>query len=127
MALQPQIVKLVEKLTELTGQNKIAWETTADEDTFLTSAGKSVVTVGRGAGTDDDADYRIQILNNSGQVIEEAVAGRNDYLLDGGITLALSMHVDWQKTRSLHEMARRSALHADQAVAELLSSLEQIR
>ena len=47
MALQPQIVKLVEKLTELTRQNKITWETTADEDTFLTSAGKSVVTISR--------------------------------------------------------------------------------
>ncbi len=126
MALQPQIVKLVEKLTELTRQNKITWETTADEDTFLTSAGKSVVTISRRGATDEDADYRIQLLNDVGQVVEEATATLSDFV-PAELRRNLGRRVEWEQTRSLHEMARRSALHADEAVADLLMSLEQIR
>jgi hypothetical protein len=126
MALQTQIVKLVEKLTDLTSQNKIAWETTADEDTFLTSAGKSVVAVSRGIGPDEGADYRIQLLNDAGRLVEETTVSIVDRA-QNRFTNDLDLHLDWQKVRSLYELARRSALHADQAVAELLSSLEQIR
>ena len=118
MALQPQIVKLVEKLTELTRQRKIAWETTADEDTFLTSAGKSVVTVGKEDPEDSLGNsfdrFRFRVLDEAGKTIDEALAGPN-------------APEERDLLQVLHQFARRNALHADQTVAELLTSLEQIR
>lgn len=126
MALQPQIGMVVERLTELTRQNKMTWETTADEDTFLTSAGKYVVTIACGRDTGEDAGYRIRLLNDAGQVVEEAGAPLSDRR-ESGQLLSLSRSVEHQQLRSLHELARRSALHADEAVADLLTSLEQIR
>jgi len=122
--MAPQIVRLVEKLTELTSQNKIVWETTADEDTFLTSAGKSVVKIARDGGLPDAPVYRIQLLNEAGRVVEEAVASSFD---EHGRYDPTQLKPEAALVGSLHELARRSALHADQAVADLLSSLEQIR
>ena len=125
MALQPQIVKLVQKLVELTERKKISWESTADEETFLTSAGNFVVTVARGLGTVKNEGYRIRVLNESGQRVEEGVAivsDRFDYARDDPGARAEAALLG-----SLHEIARRSALHSDKVVADLLVSLEQIR
>src|SRR5258707_393944 len=113
MALQPQIVTLVEKLTELTRQNKIAWETTADEDTFLTSAGKFVVTITHMSGTGENAGHRIQLLNDAGQVVEQAGATVGDYGRFSSHEIR-DLETQRQLLQSLYEMARRSALHADE-------------
>jgi hypothetical protein len=41
MAFEAQIDKLIDKLTELTGLDKLAWQETAAENTFLTGVGRS--------------------------------------------------------------------------------------
>jgi hypothetical protein len=51
-------------------------------------------------------------LDDTGKVIEEA--------LDTDIQ-------DWNRLRTLHELARRNALKSDKVVSDLLSSLEAIR
>ncbi|MGA3202083.1 MAG: hypothetical protein ABSF12_06275 [Bryobacteraceae bacterium] len=111
MAFETKIDKLIEKLTDLTSRDKVAWQDTADENTFLTAVGQSVVTVGR-ARSDAMAPCFIRILDDTGKVIEEA--------LDTDIQ-------DWNRLRTLHELARRNALKSDKVVSDLLSSLEAIR
>lgn len=116
MALQPQLVKLVERLTELTRQSKITWEATADEDTFLTSAGKFVVTLGKEGSGDSWGSpfdrFRFRVLDGSGKTIDEGLSG--------------PYHEERLQLEGLHELARRSALDADEALSDLLSSLEHI-
>jgi len=121
MAFQEQIDKLVAKLTDLTEQDKVAWEETADEDTFLASVGKFVVTVGKGEGPDEYCDYRFRILDDRGRTVDEAVAT----LSQPGPSEPLDQ--DRKRLRTLLELARRSALHSDKVVSDLLTSLQQIR
>jgi hypothetical protein len=120
MAFQGQIDKIVAKLTELTEQDKVAWEETANENTYLASVSNFVVTVGRG-GSSAYAGYHFRILDNTGKIIEEALAtlsapGTRD-----------AVHQDWDRLRVLHELARRRALQSEKVVSDLLTSLEQIR
>jgi hypothetical protein len=119
MAFEEQIDKLVEKLTELTRTDKVAWQETADENTFLTGVGKSMVTIGR-VNSGPAAPCFVRILDDSGKTIEEAYAP-NLAARDRDIAVR-----DLDRLRTLHELARRSALKSDKVVSDLLSSLEAI-
>jgi hypothetical protein len=116
MAFESQIDRLVGKLTELTRADKVVWQETAAENTFLTNVGKSVVTVGR-TRTDTAAPCFIRVLDDTGKTIDEAFAP----------AVGDSSLQDWERLRTLHELARRSALKSERVVSELLSSLEAIR
>jgi len=120
MAFPEQIEKLVSKLTELTENGKVDWQATANVNTFLASVGEFVVTVGR-SGSELYGAYSFQILDRAGRTIDGTLAT----LL--GVDKDRTIHQDWERLGHLHELARRSALKADQAVSALLSSLEQIR
>lgn len=115
MAFQEQISKLVVRLTELTNQDRLAWEETADENAYLASAGDFVVSIGR-SGISTYASCHLRVLDRTGKIIEEAFA-----------TSAPASHEDWDRLRILYELARRRALRSEKAVTDLLSSLEQIR
>jgi hypothetical protein len=106
MAFQEKIDQLVTRLTELTESGKVSWEETADEGTFLASVGKFVVTLGQ-----DDPYYRFKILDGTGKTIEEALGTGGE---------------NWTRLSHLHELARRNALHVEEALSDLLSSLEHI-
>jgi hypothetical protein len=110
MAFQEKIDQLVTRLTELTESGKVSWEETADESTFLTSVGKFVVTLGE-EHDDNYSVYRFKILDGTGKTIDEASAS-------GGENRTRLSH--------LHEFARRNALHVEEALSDLLSSLEHI-
>jgi hypothetical protein len=116
MAFEAQLDRLIEKLTDLTRADKIYWQETADENTFLTGVGHSVVTVGR-LNSSAAAPYLIKILDSTGKTIEEALVLVNP---DVGVQ-------DWDRLRTLHELARRNAMKSDKVVSDLLSSLEAIR
>src|SRR5712691_1367561 len=118
MAFPDQIEKLVTKLTELTREVKVAWQGTANVNTYLAPVGEFVVTVGRG-GSDVFGGYSFQILDREGRAIDGTFS-----VFPGSADPA---YQDWNRLRSLHELARRSATHADRVVSDLLSSLEQIR
>jgi hypothetical protein len=116
MAFQEKIDQLVTRLTELTERGKISWEDTADEGTFLTSVGKFVVTLGEVPDYLRDEEgpfvrYRFKILDETGKTIDEASGTPGE---------------DWNRLSHLHELARRSALHVDEALSDILSSLEHI-
>jgi hypothetical protein len=120
MAFQEQVVKLVERLTSLSAEGKVEWEETADEDTFQAAISKFVVTVGK-AGSDVDSDYHLRILDQAGKVIEQATVSR--YLPQFERSY---VNPEWADLHDLHEYARRRALHVEEALSDLLSSLEGI-
>ena len=112
MAFQEQIEKLVVKLTKLTEDGRVAWEPTADENTFLASVSKFVVTIGKFPSYEDVRDdYVFRIRSDEGRVIDEAEATGNP---------------EWTRLGELYEMARRNALHVDEALSDILSSLEEM-
>jgi hypothetical protein len=115
MAFEEQIDKLVEKLTELTRADKVTWQETVDENTFLTVVGNAVVTVGS-VKSYATAPCFIRILDATGKTIKEDLA-------------SMSVHDDrdWGRLRTLHELARENALKSEKVVSELLSTLEAIR
>jgi hypothetical protein len=121
MAFQEQIAKLVERLTKLSRDGKVDWEETAVVDTFQALVSKFVVTVAK-AGSHADADYRFTVLDQAGKVIEEAVISKYD-----DDVVYTPPHKEWLTLHQLHDLARRHALHTDEALSDLLSSLEEIR
>ena len=106
MAFQEKIDQLVTRLTELTEHDKLAWEETAEEGTFLASVGKFVVTLGENFSV-----YHFKILDRTGKTIDEASGTTGE---------------NWTRLSHLHELARRNALHVEEALSDLLSSLEHI-
>ena len=110
MAFQEQVEKLVQKLTGLTQEGKVLWEQTVDERTFLASVASVVISV-RELPPYDAPDYQFTIRNAEGRVLDEAIARGGD---------------EWTRLRGLYEMARRQALHVDEALSDILASLERI-
>ena len=117
MAFSEQIDQLIARLADLTENGKVAWEETADEGIFLASVGRYVVTLGKENRQDSWGDsyesLRFRILDGTGKTIDEA----SSY----GQTAE-----DSRRLYGLYELARRSALHVDEALSDLLSSLEHI-
>ena len=116
MALQEQTAKLIDKLNEITQQGKVSWEETAEGDTFLASVNKFVVTVSK--ADDRYPGYGFTIADQAGRLLEEArVEDRGPYEGEDPY---------YSQLASLYHLARRRALHVDEALSDLLSSLEQI-
>src|SRR5580700_7705213 len=120
MAFEEQLDRLIEKLTDLTRADKVAWQETAAENSFLTGVGQSVVIVGR-VNSDPSAPCFIRILDATGKTIEEAYVP-NMSAPDRDI----AMH-DLARLRTLLELARRNAMKSDQVVSDLISTLEAIK
>jgi hypothetical protein len=121
MAFQEKIDQLVTKLTDLTETGKVAWDETADENVFVASVGKFVVSLGQ----DEDSwgnpidRFRFRVLDGTGKTIDEALSYQG----------ALSSQRDAEerdRLQRLHGLARRSALHTEEVLTDLLSSLERI-
>jgi hypothetical protein len=115
MALQEQTAKLVDKLIDLSGQGKVNWQETADDDTFLASVAKFVVTIDKPGQN----EYCFTVADQAGKTLEEV---REKYA-DDEYTYPSK---DYTSLAKLHELARRAALNVEGALSEMLSSLEQI-
>lgn len=113
MALGGQFDAVIKKLTDLTRQDKVVWQETAVENTFLTVVGKSVVTVGlKPAGVSRKCFVRI---HDTGQAEAEVSVSEVDA-------------ENWPPVRTLLDFARNSATsQSNKVVSDLLSTLEAIR
>jgi hypothetical protein len=120
-----KLAKLIDTLAKLTQIHKIAWSETADEDTFQTSFPQYNVSVtkkyaGQNWG-EDYYEYRITVRDQTGKVLEDA--GHSDFRgvesLGGGTAESMM--------KSLYDNARRSALKVDEALSDLLSSLDHLK
>jgi hypothetical protein len=104
MAFPDQIEKLLTRLTELTGRDKVEWQETANPNTYLAPVGKFTVTVGK-AGSEVYGGYSFQILDSTGKASDRALAAFT------GPEKSAGQHQNWERLRNLHELARRRALH----------------
>ena len=112
MAHQEQTAKLVDRLIELSGQGKVSWQETAEENTFLTSVGKFVVSIAK----PEAFAFNLTISDQAGRTLEET----RDYVND------FYSSPDYTRVSKLHELARRRALNVDAALKEMMYSLDQL-
>ena len=64
---------ILTKLLERTNQDKISWQTTADEDAFLAVLGNSSVSISAQHSLLISSEYILRILNHEGREIERIV------------------------------------------------------
>ena len=103
-----EITDILTKLLERTNQDKVRWQPTSDEQTFVAVLGNLSVMVLR----DSIGDPVLKILNKAGREIE---------VLDGGV----GSGTEWREDLfELHKKARRAALGVDSQLDELLKELE---
>jgi hypothetical protein len=107
--------KVVDRLLELSRAGKVVWQETVDERAFAALLPKFTVAISRRRTGEE---YTFRVVDERDRVVEEATISEAGHL---------QANDAWDKLRDLHELARRSAVHADEAVSDLLASLEQIR
>jgi len=119
-----KLAKLIATLAKLTQDHKVAWSETADENTFQISFPQYNVSVtkkyaGQNWG-EEYYEYRITVRDQAGKILEDA--GHSDFGVDSfrGVTAESVM-------KSLYDDARRSALKVDEALSDLLSSLDHLK
>lgn len=120
MDFPEQITKLVSKLTELSKNDKVAWQESGTKNTYIAQIGKAFVTVGM-SSSEPYGWYSLQVADDNGRIVDGVTA---PYAGRGAIDS--SFH-DWDALHSLYELARRRALQSERVVSELISSLEAIR
>ena len=122
MADSPTLVKLINRLIKLTEENKVEWAETGEAQRFLAAFPQYTVSISKKyAGQnwgEDYYEYPISVSDASGKVLEEAS--------DSGL-----VHAEFPGYQSsqdamkfLYEQARRKALKVDEALSDLLSSLD---
>ena len=101
---------VLNKLLEKTNENKIPWDTTADEDAFVAPLGNVSVMVDSWE-VSSQKYYIMRILNNMGTVIESLDSD------EGQVYPVLE---------DLYVKARRVALGTDSQLDELLTHLDEV-
>lgn len=118
MSLQ-KIAAVVDRLLGLTKNNELVWETTETEEVFQVSFANSSIKLSYRPTVeedteDDDIDYVVTVLNNSGLVVEEVSdIELRDYMTDS-----------FDKLDELYELARGYALGTEQILDSLIDELE---
>lgn len=108
-----EISDILTTLLERTRQDKISWQSTADDSAFLAVVGKGSVMI------IEDQLYEnifvLRILNSEGREIESMAGGSRSAQtnLEEGVQL-----------RELYSMARRIALGVDSQLDDLLKELQ---
>ena len=116
MIFPDQIDKLVTKLTELTGRDKVEWKETGNDTTYMASVDKFVVTINR-TGSEVNGGFSYQIMDRTGRAVDGFTA-------HVGREKSAEENANWQRLRDLYEIARRRALHSEKVVSDLLASLD---
>ena len=106
------ISDILTKLLERTNQDRIGWQTTADDYTFLAVLGNSSVSISEVFIYGYDDSYVLKILNNEGREIERIASD------------TVSSETFDTSLQELHKKARRIALGVDSQLDNLLQELE---
>jgi len=113
---------LVDRLRELSGENRVPWTETADERAFQAALKGGVVSISQEEGgySYGEPTYRyvIRFFDPAGKLLDSATAEDfpERYAFAGG-------KQPFEALSELHDMARRKALKVDQALDALLESL----
>ena len=105
-----EISDILATLLERTREDKVSWQTTAAESTFLAVLGKASVTIEESSFPEYNVVLRI--LNHEGRQIESLIIGPTT-----------SPQQD-QQLEELYSKARRIALGVDSQLEDLLKELE---
>lgn len=107
-----EVTDIITKLLERTNEDKVSWQTTADEDTYAAVVGDMSALVSARAARFADQDVSFRVLNSQGREIARYDTGTSgDFNIVG-------------RLRELHSSARRVALMVDSQLDELLKALE---
>jgi|GEM_PF-2396992 len=109
--------ELLKMLQIRTQEGKIAWEIGVDEESFVAGfPGSSVGISGTWNPATDLAEYRLQIYNKNGVLVEQFM---NSGPMFGELESPTSTPVE-----GLYQLVRRTVLRADEAVDTILESLK---
>lgn len=109
-----EVTDILTKLLERTNQDKVSWQSTVDESTFLAVLGNTSVSIDEEYGDYGQLQYVFKILNQEGREIERL----------GSNTLNTSGESSHDELSELYIKARRVALGVDGQLDNLLQELE---
>ena len=108
------VTDILTKLLERTNQDKVSWQSTVDESTFLAVVGNTSVAINEEYGDYGHLQYVLKILNQEGREIERL----------GSNTPNKYGETSYAELSELYMMARRLALGVDSQLDKLLQELE---
>jgi len=117
--IDKRFVHLVTKLHENTLRKRISWRPTPDNEVFEAVFPQYSLRIGLKQRR-ETLDYVINILNDEGIAVEDF----SDEDLSRDFSLDAPQQGWFRFMGEIHEMARRQALGADQAIDAILGELE---
>ena len=114
-----QMEVLLEKVLELTKNDKITWHTTVNTDAFLTVRGNQSVVIVRRSGGLPDPEYKLEVRNSGGSPVASL---RSDEYSPSQQTPLLSERR--QQMEQLFKLARKSAV--DSGLREVIERLDEL-
>lgn len=115
-----KITDLVIRLYRRTQAGKVPWEKAVEDETFQATFSKSfsIQIAPRPSidPTEDEPDYWLTILNETGEVVEQ-ISNRD---FPG---VKLSGLYPWVLMRDIHTIARRTAMGAERAIDAIMDDL----
>ena len=107
-----EIADILTTLLERTRQDKVGWQTTVDESTFVAVLGKASVAI---ENLEYEGTIALRILNQEGREIESMVGG--------GRSSQTILEED-EQLKELYSKARRIALGVESQLEDLLKELQ---
>lgn len=108
-----KLVKLIILLDKNTSSGDVQWEESTKSNAFETSFPNYTVMIRQDRDIMDEESYRILIIDNQGDVVEEATYQDFQGMLDGSYGIM----------KRIYEIARRQAKGVEQALDDILSNL----
>ena len=108
-----EITDIITKMLERTNENRISWQSTANEDTFIAVVGDTSTSVSTSDGGDQ---VLFRILNKEGREIER---------YDTDFATVENWEPFDKAVRELYTKAKRVALGVDSQLDDLLKALEE--
>ena len=115
MDANPKFLKLLKRLTDLTASGRLSWKPTASSKCFRLSTQDGMIEIGTDSGYDDDEPNSLQmakLIDTNGRVIESVSMRSMD---------------SRNELTDLYEVARRSALQADDVIDRMLSRFAETK
>ena len=108
------VTDILTKLLERTNLDKVSWQSTVDDSTFLAVLGNTSVAINEEYGDYGQLQYVLKILNQEGREIERL----------GSYTSNKDGETSHDELSELYLKARRIALGVDSQLDSLLQELE---
>ncbi len=119
MANIAEIAKLV---LERTKEGRLAWEGTADENSYLATLGNQSVRISRGSLAGDEYHF-FSVLNKDGREIETLSTTPDDAYSNWILEHVYATPIDKNTLPIIFQLARRRALEVDKELDELAKVL----